>query len=131
MQQSSNQLEYGQVYDSNSFTLAAALQLLQIQDVKIQRVRDDLDELTAVLQQALHNSDMVLLTGGISVGDYDFVLQAVTSCGVLGLFHTIRQRPGKPLYFGKWAEKPVFGLPGNPSSVLNCFTCMLYRRLSN
>jgi len=61
------------------------------------------------------------LTGGISVGDYDFVLQAATECGVEKLFHKIKQRPGKPLYFGKRGNKLVFGLPGNPSSVLTCF----------
>jgi molybdopterin molybdotransferase len=61
------------------------------------------------------------LTGGISVGDYDFVLQAATECGVTKLFHKIKQRPGKPLYFGKKENKLVFGLPGNPSSVLTCF----------
>ena len=64
---------------------------------------------------------MVLLTGGISAGDYDFVLQAATNCGVTKLFHKIKQRPGKPLYFGKKENKLVFGLPGNPSSVLTCF----------
>ena len=121
LQQPGKALEYGQVYESNSATLTAALQLLHVNDVKVQHVPDDPDALTAVLQQALHNSDIVLLTGGISVGDYDFVLQAATRCGVVSLFHKIRQRPGKPLYFGKWHEKLVFGLPGNPSSVLTCF----------
>ena len=61
------------------------------------------------------------MCGGISVGDYDFVLQAATNCGVQQLFHKVKQRPGKPLYFGKKDDKVVFGLPGNPSSVLTCF----------
>jgi molybdopterin molybdotransferase len=69
----------------------------------------------------LESSQVVLLTGGISVGDYDFVLRAATECGVQKLFHKVRQRPGKPLYFGKKEGKLVFGLPGNPSSVLTCF----------
>ena len=64
---------------------------------------------------------MVLLTGGISVGDYDFVLQAVTACGVSKLFHKVKQRPGKPLYSGIKNNKIIFGLPGNPASVLTCF----------
>ena len=64
---------------------------------------------------------MVCLSGGISVGDYDFVLQASKNCGVRKLFHKIKQRPGKPLFFGKKGNKLVFGLPGNPSSVLTCF----------
>ncbi|HEY5772972.1 MAG TPA: molybdopterin-binding protein, partial [Chitinophagaceae bacterium] len=77
--------------------------------------------ITDTLKKALQQSDVVLLTGGISVGDYDFVLQAATECGVEKLFHKIKQRPGKPLYFGKRENKLVFGLPGNPSSVLTCF----------
>jgi molybdopterin molybdotransferase len=121
LQQPGNQLEYGQVYESNSLTLTAALKLLQIGHVQIQHVADDPEALTAVLQQALGRSDIALLTGGISVGDYDFVLQATTRCNVASLFHQVRQRPGKPLYFGKWDEKLVFGLPGNPASVLTCF----------
>jgi molybdopterin molybdotransferase len=77
--------------------------------------------LTKALQNALYCSDVVLLTGGISVGDYDFVLQAATNCGVIPLFYKVRQRPGKPLFLGKMQDKLVFGLPGNPSSVLTCF----------
>ncbi len=66
-------------------------------------------------------SDLVLLTGGVSVGDYDFVLKAAENLGIVTLFHKIRQRPGKPLFFGKKNDTIVFGLPGNPSSVLTCF----------
>ena len=55
------------------------------------------------------------------MGDYDFVLQAAANCGVSSLFHKVKQRPGKPLFFGKQEQKLVFGLPGNPSSVLSCF----------
>jgi molybdopterin molybdotransferase len=109
------------VYESNSFALSAALYQLHITDVTIQKVHDDPDAVTAILQHALQNSDIVLLTGGISVGDYDFVLQAADRCGVSALFHKVKQRPGKPLYFGKKGEKIIFGLPGNPASVLTCF----------
>ena len=130
LQQAGNPLQYGQVYESNSFTLTSALHQLHMNDVKIFRTDDDLEILTGILQQALQQTDVVLLTGGISAGDYDFVLQAATNCGVTKLFHKIKQRPGKPLYFGKKARlndlvgqenKLVFGLPGNPSSVLTCF----------
>jgi len=62
-----------------------------------------------------------LLTGGVSVGDYDFVPEAASRCGVQQIFHRVKQRPGKPLYFGVKDKIPVFGLPGNPSSVLSCF----------
>ena len=55
------------------------------------------------------------------MGDYDFTVQATEACSVTKLFHKIKQRPGKPLYFGKKENKLVFGLPGNPASVLTCF----------
>jgi len=64
---------------------------------------------------------VVLLSGGVSVGDYDFVLDAAAKCGIEKLFHKVKQRPGKPLFFGKCDHSIVFGLPGNPSSVLTCF----------
>jgi molybdopterin molybdotransferase len=82
---------------------------------------DDLGILKNILLDALKKSDVVLLTGGISVGDYDFVLEAANQCGITKMFHRIKQRPGKPLYFGKKNDQLVFGLPGNPSSVLTCF----------
>ncbi len=121
LQQPGNKLQYGQVFDANSFSLSAALRLLNIKDVKIEHVQDDPNKLTAVLLKALDRSDVVLLTGGVSVGDYDFVLPATAACGVEKLFHRVKQRPGKPLFFGKKEKKIVFGLPGNPSSVLTCF----------
>lgn len=121
LQQPGNHLNYGQVYESNSFALTSALQQLHIDGIKIFHADDNLEILTGILQQALQQSDVILLTGGISAGDYDFVLQAASNCGVTRLFHKIKQRPGKPLYFGKKENKLVFGLPGNPSSVLTCF----------
>ncbi len=121
LQQPGVPLAHGQVYESNSYTLSAALQQLGITKVKIYRADDDLAILTAILQDALLQSDVVLLTGGISVGDYDFVLKAATDCGITKRFHRIKQRPGKPMYFGTKNNQLVFGLPGNPSSVLTCF----------
>ncbi|MEO5594329.1 MAG: molybdopterin molybdotransferase MoeA [Chitinophagaceae bacterium] len=121
LQQPGMPLAYGEVYESNSFALKAVLQQLQINDIKLYSAGDDLEEVKQVLIKALADSDMVLLTGGVSVGDYDFVVQAAEACGVTKLFHKIKQRPGKPLYFGKKESKLIFGLPGNPSSVLTCF----------
>lgn len=121
LQEPGKALSYGQVYESNSFSLTAALESLHLPVHKIYKVEDDADLLTAVLQEALNGSDLVLLTGGVSVGEYDFVLQAASKCGVTQLFHKVKQRPGKPLFFGTKDEKVVFGLPGNPSSVLTCF----------
>jgi molybdopterin molybdotransferase len=114
-------LYIGQVYECNSFQLRAALQLLQIVNVPVFEAKDDPDTVKNRLQNALDKSDVVLLTGGVSVGNYDFVPEAAAACGVTTLFHKLKQRPGKPLFVGKKDNKLVFGLPGNPSSVLTCF----------
>ena len=121
LQEPGQTLQHGQVYESNSFALKAILQQLHIYDVEVFYAADKPGIVSDTLNKALEQSDVVLLTGGISVGDYDFVLQAATNCHVEKLFHKIKQRPGKPLYFGKKENKLVFGLPGNPSSVLTCF----------
>jgi molybdopterin molybdotransferase len=121
LQQAGQPLGYGQVYESNSYTLRSALQQLRFNEISIYTADDELSILTETLRNALATHDIVLLTGGVSVGDYDFVLQAALNCGVERVFYKIKQRPGKPLYFGKKGDKLVFGLPGNPASVLTCF----------
>ncbi len=114
-------LQYGQVYESNSIGLATALQAAGVTNLSILYVDDRLVETATAVRKALNQSDMVLLTGGVSVGDYDFVAEACKQEGVKTLFHGVKQKPGKPLFFGTYNEKLVFGLPGNPSSVLHCF----------
>lgn len=133
-------LSFGQVYESNSQLLQTALQWLRFSQVKIHYAKDDLSSLTQTLAAATQVSDLVLLTGGVSVGDYDFVPKAAAAAGVEPVFHKIKQKPGKPLFFGvKGNTAPssegahvksdlgsanqtvVFGLPGNPASVLTCF----------
>lgn len=114
-------LEYGEVYESNSFALTAALKHFHLSPLKIVRAEDDPAVIKNIMQQALANSDMLLMTGGVSVGEYDFVTKVADECGVQPLFHKVKQRPGKPLFFGMKGEKVIFGLPGNPSSVLTCF----------
>ena len=121
LQQPGLPLAYGEVYESNSFALNAVLKQLQVFDVTVYTAADEPEIVKQVLRKALSKTDLVLLTGGVSVGDYDFVVQAAEACGVTQLFHKIKQRPGKPLYFGKTENTLVFGLPGNPSSVLTCF----------
>lgn len=114
-------LEQGQVYESNSYALRAALQRCGVTEIRTIRVKDDAALLTSSLGEALQSSSMILLTGGVSVGDYDFVTRAAAACGVTQVFHKVKQKPGKPMYFGVKDIIPVFGLPGNPASVLTCF----------
>jgi molybdopterin molybdotransferase len=130
LQSPGKSLGYGQVYESNSQLLQSALTWLRFSQVKIVYAKDDLLALTSVLTDALNAADLVLLTGGVSVGDYDFVPKAAADAGVKTVFHKIKQKPGKPLFFGAYrkemvgaspSETYVFGLPGNPGSVLTCF----------
>jgi molybdopterin molybdotransferase len=119
-------LQFGQVYESNSFTLRTALQQLQLPGVLVMEVEDDLAKLQQTIADALAVSDLVLLTGGVSVGNYDYVAKALEANGVTPVFHKLKQKPGKPLYFGKKEQQLIFGLPGNPSSVLTCFYEYVY-----
>ena len=122
LQEPGQPLQQGQVYESNSYSLKAVLKQFHLDEqVKIFSAKDDLKILIAVLQQAMQQSDVIFLTGGVSVGDFDFVPQAIEQNGITKIFHKIKQKPGKPFFFGKKADKYIFGLPGNPSSVLTCF----------
>jgi molybdopterin molybdotransferase len=116
-----NPLLPGQVYESNSYALRALLKEQGVQRVNVYHAKDHLAETAFTLEQALDAHDMVLLTGGVSVGDYDFVVQACQQVGVEQVFHRVAQKPGKPIFFGILEEKLVFGLPGNPASVMSCF----------
>jgi molybdopterin molybdotransferase len=121
LQQPGQPLTHGQVYECNSYQLNAVLQLLHVEEASVFKVKDDPHAVKHALINALDDSDVVLLTGGVSVGNYDFVPQAAAACGVTKLFHKVKQRPGKPLFVGRKENKLVFGLPGNPSAVLTCF----------
>ena len=116
-----NPLSSGQVYESNSHMLVAALQQLGIKKISVEKVTDSLDNITAAIQNSISQSDVTLLVGGISVGDYDFVLEATQRNGVEPLFYKVKQKPGKPLYLGKKGKQVVVALPGNPASALSCF----------
>lgn len=121
LQDPGNPLEFGQVYEANSYMLTAALQQAGIKNIAILKSEDNLETLQDTLKKAINSSDVILLTGGVSVGDYDFVASASELRGVKKHFHKIKQRPGKPLFFGTKNNKTIFGLPGNPSSALVCF----------
>ena len=119
--QPGNILEFGLVFESNSYQLESVLRQCGINSIEKFWVKDDPLEVEETLNLAISKSDIVILVGGVSVGDYDYVIDATKKCGILQQFHKIRQKPGKPFYFGIKDEKLVFGLPGNPSSALTCF----------
>ena len=110
----------GKIYESNTFTLQAALNYSGY-SVEIKTVEDDYKATRDIIEQAINSSDVVIMTGGISVGDYDFVESALNELEVISDFYKVKQKPGKPLFFGHKGEKIVFALPGNPAAVLSCF----------
>ena len=114
-------LEPGQIYNANGPALLGYLSQLGICEVKIYKVKDDPNEVIRVIGEALASSDVLLLTGGISVGDFDFVKEGLAENGVETLFYKVKQKPGKPLLAGLKGSQLVFALPGNPASVLTCF----------
>lgn len=121
LKQVGESLEEGQVYDSNSITLKLALRQLGIKNVVIDKVGDTLKATKKAIQKHLKKSDVVLISGGISVGDYDFVKDSLEANGVSEVFYKVNQKPGKPLWFGHKDKQIVFALPGNPASSLSCF----------
>lgn len=113
-------LSNGQIYESNSFGLTAALNQINISPVSIDIVNDEEAEIIKTITSRL-STDILILTGGVSVGNYDLVPSSLKQCGVVQIFHKVKQKPGKPLYFGKINQTLVFALPGNPAAVLTCF----------
>lgn len=114
-------LPHGKVYESNALMLQAALRNEQFEDVFLYQVQDDFESTKSVLENAIEANDVVLISGGISVGDYDFVGRALESLKVETLFYKVNQKPGKPLLVGKKNHKMIFALPGNPAASLTCF----------
>lgn len=116
-----DQLPYGKIYESNTILLEKALSETNYINVTISKTKDTLDDTVETIKKAISNSDLVIITGGISVGDYDFVGKALLNLGVRKIFYKVKQKPGKPLFFGKNGKKAIFALPGNPAAALTCF----------
>src|SRR5690606_15681052 len=90
-------------------------------DIGHQTIQDDYEETVKAIQKCLELSDLIILSGGISVGDYDFVSRALNELNVEKVFYQVNQKPGKPLYFRKLGSKLIFALPGNPAAALTSF----------
>ena len=117
-------LKPGQLYDSNSYTLAALLQQSGMRVIKLGIVADTLPATVEALRQAAQQADCVITTGGVSVGEADYVKQAVEQLGTLSLWK-LAIKPGKPFSFGQLGDVPFFGLPGNPVAVFITFVTLV------
>jgi len=114
-------LTFGKIYESNSGMLKSSLQNFGFSRVSVSKVKDDYQSTLNSLRKIISENDLILISGGISVGDYDFVGKALIELGTQQIFYKVKQKPGKPLFFGKLNSKPIFALPGNPASALSNF----------
>jgi molybdopterin molybdotransferase len=113
-------LQEGEVYDSNRYTLHGMLARLGVEILDMGVVRDDPALLKAAFTRAAASADVVITTGGVSVGEADFVKQLMAELGEV-LFWKIAMRPGRPMAFGRIGNAFLFGLPGNPVAVAVTF----------
>ena len=116
--QPGKELKHGQIYESNSVALVSAFKQYGYEVAKVHFVIDTYEDTYNNLKLALAEADVVIASGGISVGDYDFVGKAFRDLGVEEIFYKVKQKPGKPLFFAKKENTAVFALPGNPASAL-------------
>lgn len=110
----------GQIINSNLYVLEACLQNEGCGVLSLGVARDDIDSVSRKISEGLH-ADMIVSTGGVSVGDHDCVKDALQQYDFRLGFWKVRIKPGKPVLFGMINEKPVFGLPGNPASASASF----------
>jgi molybdopterin molybdotransferase len=126
-------LRRGQIYDSNSHMMAALLKRMGIENVSRRHVGDRVGLVSKAIRRCLAGCDVLVVVGGVSVGDRDCVRPALREVGVREVFWQVAQKPGKPLYFGVREGRLIFGFPGNPASAFTCFYEYMYpalRRMS-
>ncbi|TQQ24219.1 bifunctional molybdopterin-guanine dinucleotide biosynthesis adaptor protein MobB/molybdopterin molybdotransferase MoeA [Vibrio cholerae] len=114
------EIEPNSIFDSNRFTLTGLLKQLGCQVIDLDIIEDDEAKMMQVLEQAAKQADVVITSGGVSVGDADFIKSALEKLGHID-FWRINMRPGRPLAFGQITGTPFFGLPGNPVAVMVSF----------
>ncbi len=113
-------LTAGKIYNSNRFTLKGLINSLAMDYIDLGHIKDNLNATIAALSTAHAKVDVIITTGGVSVGEEDHIKQAVQSMGKLHLWK-LAIKPGKPLAYGKIKQTPFFGLPGNPVAVFVTF----------
>jgi molybdenum cofactor synthesis domain-containing protein len=114
-------LEPGEIYDSNSFAVMAQAHEIGARARRITAASDDDAVLRRAVEEALETADVVVTSGGVSVGEKDLVKGTMLKLGVEQIFWGVKFKPGKPLFFGARGDVSVFGLPGNPVSAMVCF----------
>ncbi|HAQ69133.1 MAG TPA: molybdopterin molybdenumtransferase MoeA, partial [Gammaproteobacteria bacterium] len=115
-----NALNRGEIYNSNRYALVALLRQLNCEVINLGNIKDSLDSTCKALEILASDCDLIMTTGGVSVGEEDHVKPAVEKLGKLSLWR-IKMKPGKPLAFGHVGKAAFIGLPGNPVSAMVTF----------
>ncbi len=115
-----------QVRDSNALMLETAIRKAGGRVASMSRCGDLIEETEAAITTAADSSQIVLVSGGVSVGPHDLVKQAAGGAGFKQIFWRVSQKPGKPMFFARRDDQLLFGLPGNPVAVLNCFAYYIH-----
>ncbi len=115
LKQPGTELNRGEIYESNSFGLSGLVKWLGHEPIRLHSVGDTIDDLRELLNEASSKCDLILTSGGVSMGDWDLVRKIMEVEGDLH-FWRVKLRPGSPPLFGLWNNTPIFGLPGNPVS---------------
>jgi molybdopterin molybdotransferase len=118
-------LQPGDIYDSNRYTLYGLLSKLDVEIIDLGVVRDTPDAVEHAFQQAMQRADIFITSGGVSVGEADYVTATLERMGQVN-FWKIAMKPGKPLAFGTLGNTFFFGLPGNPVSVMATFVLFVH-----
>lgn len=114
-------LEPGKIRNCNEYTISAMASDMGAEVISYGIVRDDPAEIMRKMKEAFSKADIVVSTGGASVGDYDYIGRILSELGADIKFSAVAVKPGKPVIFATYAGKLFFGLPGNPLSVINTF----------
>ncbi|MCK4777548.1 MAG: molybdopterin molybdotransferase MoeA, partial [Actinomycetia bacterium] len=114
----SEQLTPGKIRDSNSYLLQALIEDCGAIPLNLGRIGDDKEKIKEKIKEALSKADVVVTTGGVSVGEYDLVKDAILEAGTELAFWKVAQKPAKPIAFFIVGDKLIFGLPGNPGAVI-------------
>jgi len=114
-------LEPGEIYDSNSFAVISQSREVGAEARRVSAASDEAEVLLDAVKEALETADVVVTSGGVSVGEKDLVKGTMLELGVEQVFWGVKFKPGKPLFFGVRDDVRLFGLPGNPVSAMVCF----------
>ena len=130
LKQPGEALNAHEIYESNSYGLAGLVQWMGHEAIRYPAVNDSMETLRASLDKAANECDLILTSGGVSMGEWDFVRKIMEEEGDVH-FWRVKIRPGSPPLFGRWKDTPIFGLPGNPTSSHVVFRVLVAPYLRN